>query len=535
MEGFDCDVAVVGAGPVGAVLANLLGHAGVTVVVLEASETVVGHPRAVGIDDEAIRTLQSVELAQVVLDNSLRNVPIRYHDSEGRILAHVAPTGRPYGWPRRNLFYQPFLEKCLREHLSRYAGVDLRLGGEVTALEQDPDGVTLQVRGGGTVRARYVVGADGGRSFVRDAVGISLLGDTAPVKWLVVDVEKDTWDAPYSAVYTSPERPSMTIPLPFGYRRFEFQVREDEDPETVSRLDNVTSLLERFYPGSPVPPVVRNDVYWHHSRTAASFQAGRVFLVGDAAHLQPPFFGQGMNSGIRDVTNLAWKLALVTDGLAAPRVLDSYDTERRRNAEVMVRFATQMGRMYKPRNRFTDRVRNAAFRGVQKVPGARDYILQMKYKPIPRYTEGLVAEAAGADRASLVGRAFPQPMVQTTDGEPIRLDDVLGPRIAVVGLVPGVAASISDRTAERLRACGGVLVRSAPAPTYLRGAAGPTELPADPAVVTVVDIDGVLRDLLLARPADEVYVVRPDRYVGAVCRADDLDGVLGRFLAALEP
>jgi 3-(3-hydroxy-phenyl)propionate hydroxylase len=197
----------------------------------------------------------------------------------------------------------------------------------------------------------------------------------------------------------------------------------------------------------------------------------------------------------------------------------------------MVRFATQMGRMYKPRNRLTDRIRNAAFRGVQKVPGARDYILQMKYKPIPRYTEGLVAEAAGADRASLVGRAFPQPMVQTTDGEPIRLDDVLGPRIAVVGLVPGVAASISDRTAERLRACGGVLVRSAPAPTYLRGAAGP----ADPAVVTVVDIDGVLRDLLLARPADEVYVVRPDRYVGAVCRAADLDGVLGRFLAALEP
>jgi 3-(3-hydroxy-phenyl)propionate hydroxylase len=190
--------------------------------------------------------------------------------------------------------------------------------------------------------------------------------------------------------------------------------------------------------------------------------------------------------------------------------------------------------MYKPRNRLTDRVRNVAFRGVQKVPGARDYILQMKYKPIPRYTEGLVVEAAGADRPSLAGRAFPQPMVQTTHGEPVRLDDVLGPRIAVVGLVPGVGASISDRTAERLRACGGVLVRSAPAPTYLRGTAGPADLPADPAVVTVVDIDGVLRDLLLARPADEVYVVRPDRYVGAVCRADDLDGVLGRFLAALE-
>jgi 3-(3-hydroxy-phenyl)propionate hydroxylase len=538
MEGFDCDVAVVGAGPVGAVLANLLGHAGVTVVVLEAAKTVVGHPRAVGIDDEAIRTLQSFGLAQVILDNSLRNVPIRYHDSAGRVLAHVAPTGRPYGWPRRNLFYQPFLEERLREHLAAYIGVDLRLGSQVTALDQDSSGVTLRVRtddGDARVRARYVVGADGGRSFVREAAGIALLGDTAPVKWLVVDVEKDTWDAPYSAVYTSPERPAMTIPLPFGYRRFEFQIREDEDPETVSRLQNVTSLLKRFYPDSPVPPVVRNDVYSHHSRTAASFQAGRVFLAGDAAHLQPPFFGQGMNSGIRDVTNLAWKLALVTGGLAVPRVLDTYDAERRRNAEVMVTFATQMGRMYKPRNPFTERVRNAAFRGVQKVPGARDYILQMKYKPTPRYTEGLVVGAAGADRASLVGRAFPQPMVQTAEGEGIRLDDALGAGICVLGLVPALAASISNRTAERLRAHGGVLVQSVPASAYERGSARSADVPADREVVEVVDIDGGLRDLLLARPADEVYVVRPDRYVGAVCRAADLDRVLGRFLAALEP
>jgi 3-(3-hydroxy-phenyl)propionate hydroxylase len=542
MEGFDCDVAVVGAGPVGAVLANLLGHAGVTVVVLEAAGNVIGHPRAVGIDDEAIRTLQSFGLAQVVLDNSLTNVPIRYHDSAGRVLAHVAPTGRPYGWPRRNLFYQPFLEECLREHLARYDSVDLRLGSRVTALDQDPDGVTLRARtddGEATVRARYVVGTDGGRSYVREAAGISLRGDTAPVKWLVVDVEKDTWDAPYSAVYTSPERPSMTIPLPFGYRRFEFQIRDDEDPATVSRPDTVTSLLKRFYPGSQVPPVVRSDVYWHHSRTAASFQAGRVFLAGDAAHLQPPFFGQGMNSGIRDVTNLAWKLALVTGGQAAPRILDTYDAERRRNAEVMVAFATRMGRMYKARNRFTDRLRNAAFRGAQKVPGARDYILQMKYKPIPRYTEGLVIGAAGADRASLVGRAFPQPTVRTAEGEGTRLDDVLGPRVGVLGLVPDFAASISDRTAERLRAHGGVLVQSVPAPVYQRGmsppADGPADMPANREVVEVVDVDGALRDLLLARPADEVYVVRPDRYVGAVCRAADLDRVLGHFLSALEP
>jgi 3-(3-hydroxy-phenyl)propionate hydroxylase len=534
VEDFDCDVAVVGAGPAGAVLANLLGHAGVSVVVLEAAKAIIGHPRAVGIDDEAIRTLQSFGLAQVIMDNSLQNMPIRYHDSTGRVLAHVAPSARPYGWPRRNLFYQPFLEERLHEQLAQYPAVEFRTGHEVTGVVQDRSGVDLLVRsehGDAAVRARYAVGADGGRSVVRGAVGVALLGDTAPVSWLVVDVEKDTWNAPYSAVYTSPERPSMTIPLPFGYRRFEFQVREHEDPDAVTAPDNVNRLLQPFYPGAAVPPVVRNDVYRHHSRTAASFGVGRVFLVGDAAHLQPPFFGQGMNSGFRDVTNLAWKLAAVVGGTASPHILDTYDSERRDNAREMVKFATQMGRMYKPRSAATERVRNALFRGVQRVPGARDYILQMKYKPTPRYTNGLVLGAARADRKSLVGRAFPQPSVRNSAGVPVRLDDLLGTRIGVVGLVPDIAGSISASTAARLELHGGVVIQVKPVRVYHREhpPMGDRAVP----VVEAIDIDGALRDLLLARPADEVYLVRPDRYVAAVCRAVELDAVLGRFLALL--
>lgn len=536
MNEFDCDVAIVGAGPAGATLANLLGGAGVRVVVLETSESIVGYPRAVGIDDEAVRTLQSFGLAQVVLDNSLQNMPIRYHDSEGTVLAHVAPSARPYGWPRRNLFYQPFLEERLREHLVGYPEVELRTGAEVTGLAQDEEGVQVEFRTGtteSTVRARYVVGADGGRSFVRGVLGTRMLGDTAPVKWLVVDVEKDTWDAPYSAVYTSSVRPSMTIPLPFGYRRFEFQIRADEDPATAREPDHVQRLLKRFYPDSPVPPVVRADLYWHHSRTAAAFAAGRVFLVGDAAHLQPPFFGQGMNSGFRDVTNLAWKLAAVIDGRASERILASYDSERRPNASEMVKFATRMGQMYKAKSPLTERVRSTLFRSVQKVPGARDYILQMKHKPVPRYTEGLVVGAAASERGSLVGRAFPQPLVHSVghDGAQ-RLDDVLGSRIAVVGLVPDVARSLSAPLAARLKAQGGVLVQVRPATVYQRDSAEPADLASE--ALEVSDIDGNLRDLLLSRSTDEVYVVRPDRYVAAACRATELEHVLGSFLGLLE-
>src|SRR5690606_23997563 len=179
--------------------------------------------------------------------------------------------------------------------------------------------------------------------------------------------------APYSAVYTSPHRPSMTIPLPFGYRRFEFKVLDGEDPDRMAEPETVAELMKQFYPDGEVPEAARRRIYWHHSRTASRFQDGRVFLVGDAAHLQPPFFGQGMNSGMRDVTNLAWKLGMVLSGSASPGLLGTYDSERREIARDMVQFATGIGRLYHPANRGTEIIRNLFFRGVQRIPGARDY------------------------------------------------------------------------------------------------------------------------------------------------------------------
>lgn len=540
MKTIERDVAIVGAGPAGVTLGGLLAQYGVSVVIMDREPDVVEEPRAVGIDDEALRTLQSFGMAERILGNAVRNAPIRYYDSKGRILAHVAPSGRPYGWPRRNLFFQPNLERVLRDHLSTLENVELLTSCDVTGLNQDADGVTLVAeRGDGRleVRARYVVGADGGKSFVRRALGIDLEGDTAPMKWLVVDVEKDTWDAPYSAVYTSPERPSMTIPLPFGFRRFEFKVLDGEDPDTMAEPDQVAKLMKPFYPGTDVPPAVRRRIYWHHSRTASRFHVGRGFLVGDAAHLQPPFFGQGMNSGMRDVTNLAWKLGFVLTGKAGPALLNTYDSERRGTAREMVRFATGVGRLYHPRSRFTETVRNTFFRGVQKVPGGRDYILQMKYKPVPRYREGFVFGADTADKGSLVGRAFPQPLVERLDGTRERLDDVLGDRLAVVSVVPGVVEAIASDVAADFARRGGVLVQSHVMPAYRReGQFDPEgrQSTGDLEVVDVYDLDGGLRDLRLARPADEVYLVRPDRYVAASCRLADLASVLRQVLRVLE-
>jgi len=530
------DVAVVGAGPCGLTLASLLGTYGVTTAVLDREPDVLDHPRAVAIDDESLRGFQAAGLAEEVIEDCIQNAPIRYHNSRGRVLAHVGPSGRPYGWPRRNLFFQPLMEATLRRGLARFDHVELRTSTEVTQLECTGGGVRLTARRDDAevrVDSRFVVGADGGRSFVRDAVGIKLLGRTAPTKWLVVDVSEDTWDSPFSAVYCHPRRPTMTIPLPYGHRRFEFKLLPEETEDEIVADDTVHRLLARFYDDLPMPKITRRRVYWHHSRIASRFQSGRVFLAGDAAHLQPPFFGQGMNSGIRDATNLAWKLAAVTAGRSGERLLETYDAERREHAETMVSFATRIGSMYQPRSRATEVVRDAFFRGVQLVPGARDYILQMKYKPAPRYHEGVVVGADPKDRSSPVGRLFAQPLVRDEDGRRRRLDDLLGSSIAVLGLTDEPAHHLSPGNLRWLADLDAVLVRvQQPAPQ--RRHAWPSGEPVAPgcpdiARIEVDDSDGAFRDLRLERPQDEVIVLRPDRYVAAVCRADRLDAVIGEL------
>jgi 3-(3-hydroxy-phenyl)propionate hydroxylase len=280
---------------------------------------------------------------------------------------------------------------------------------------------------------------------------------------------------------------------------------------------------------------MRRRVYWHHSRVASRFQADRVFLAGDAAHLQPPFFGQGMNSGIRDATNLAWKLAAVCQGRAEPALLATYDTERRGTAEKMVSFATRMGEMYQPRNRYTEIVRDAVFRGVQLVPGARDYILQMKYKPLPRYVDGVVVGPDTRDAASPTGRPFPQPVVRTVDGVRLKLDDAVGRSFALIGLGVDPGRHLSDRSRAFWDSIGaafvhiGAPVASQRSTPRLESA---DEASTADATVHLYDVDGVFRDMRLERAADEVIVLRPDRYVAATGRAGELDDLTNRIRAA---
>jgi len=523
------DIVVVGAGPCGVTLANHLGLHGIRTLILDSSSDILDYPRAVGMDDEALRSFQTVGLAEPLLADMIRNVPARYHTAGGWCFAHVHPQEQPYGWSRRNLFIQPLAERTLRRGLDRYGNVSLRTGETLRDLAQGDAGVTATIdRADGSfyaVRSNYLVGADGGRSAVRGLTGVKLEGTTDAARWLVVDMRNDDLDSPYSSVFTHRHRPRMSIALPYGHRRFEFRLPETESDEEAVEPVNLERRLQLFYgPGARRATVLRARVYRHHSRIADRFQVGRVFLAGDAAHLQPPFFGQGMNSGLRDATNLAWKLAAVIRGTAGPGLLDSYEAERRDHARKMVNIATMFGRLYAPGSRILEVARDLFFRLVQHLPQLRDYVLQMKFKPMPRYTEGLVLDPGSGAGEAVVGRMFMQPLVETSDRRQVRLDDAIGPWFAVIGIGRDPAAAMSEPAQAFWRALGAALVEVRPS----RAEHGPSES------VVIEDLMGAFRDWRRLRPSIRFVILRPDRYVAAVGGDDDLDAVTLKFQQRLE-
>ncbi len=520
------DVIVVGAGPCGATLANHLGLYGVRTLIVDRSKDILDYPRAVGMDDEALRSFQAVGLAEPLLADMIRNVPARYYTASGWCFAHVHPHEQPFGWSRRNLFIQPIAEQTLRRGLERFDSVTLRVAESCRSMAQDGDQVVVTIeRADGTAyraRCEFLVGADGGRSTVRGLIGAVLEGKTDAARWLVVDMRNDDLDSPYSSVFTHRLRPRMSIALPYGHRRFEFRLPSDESDEEAVDPANLEKRLALFYKQRPRPAVVvRARVYRHHSRIADRFNVGRVFLAGDAAHLQPPFFGQGMNSGLRDATNLAWKLAAVVRGAASARLLDSYQVERREHARKMVNVATMFGRLYAPGSRAMEFARDTFFRLVQRLPGLRAYVLQMKFKPMPYYTDGLVLSKSDGAAGRVVGRMFMQPLVETSDHRQVKLDDALGAWFAVIGIGHNPAAAMSEATRAFWTSLGAALVEVRPSRSDPR--------PAAAGVTVIEDLMGAFRDWRRAHPTIRFVILRPDRYVAAVAPDGSLDTITDEF------
>lgn len=504
-------VAIVGAGPNGVAMANLLGLYGIATVIVEKAADVVEFPRAVGIDDEALRMFQTAGLADELSRDIIQNVPLRMFKANGECFADIRPSIREFGWWRRNIFMQQLAERTLRAGLARYPHVSLRTSEEVVDVEQDDGGVTLQVRRADgrqyALQADYVVAADGGRSPMRELLGVTLAGTTHPIKWVVVDVKNAGLDQPCTALNCDPRRPNVCIYLPFDFRRWEFLVFPHEDEAAIAQPDSIRALIAPYVDDIDRVEIVRARTYTHHSRVAERFVVGRVAFVGDAAHLSPPWIGQGLNAGLRDVGNLAWKLAGIVRGALHPGVISTYESERRDHAKAMIDLADTFGAMLMPTNRLVAFVRDRVLGLVRFAPGLKDYILQMRFKPMPSYTRGIVLPG-GSDA---VGRMIVQPDVETADGVRRKLDDVLGPWFSIVGWQCDPQACLSDDDRAYWTSLGAAFVQVSRSRSGTSRARRVTSVHGS---ACVEDVDNALA-AWFDRHAGPLVVVRPDRYVAA--------------------
>jgi 3-(3-hydroxy-phenyl)propionate hydroxylase len=426
------DVVIIGAGPVGLTLANLLGVHGVRTLVIERNSKLEGEPRAVTIDDESLRTMQTAGIVDQVVKDVVMGYGVRYFAWNGKPLASIQPTRQEYGYPKRNAFRQAVLVRTLADGLQRFPHVEVRFGHELLSFEQDPDRVTCTLRVQGetrTITAPWVVGCDGGRSKVRELCGIVLDGSTYPERWLIVDLAERTVPLRHTSTYCDPRRPAIRLPGPHGSLRYEFMLRPGDKDEDVLVDATFRQWIRDRVPEDAELPLVRKVVYGFHARVAMHWRKGRVLLAGDAAHLTPPFAGQGLNSGIRDATNLAWKLAAITRGISPASLMETYEPERKPHAAALIRMAMRIGSFMQPKSIPGAALAQAALRTACLIPACRDYILQLKFKPKPEYTSGAFTPTPAHPNTELL----PQPDVEHGTRGQVHLDEVLGNGFSIIG------------------------------------------------------------------------------------------------------
>jgi len=461
------DVAIIGLGPVGCTAAILLAEAGLNIAVIERDDTVYRLPRAVNLDGEIVRAFQRVGRAEAV-DALMQS--IRPGDRAGFANAQrewlfgqdMIAFGSN-GWQPNNMFDQPEFEQYLRDEALGHPNVTGFVGFDATAFD-DTSGATrtsIRSRSSGAakdVEARFLVACDGASSFVRKTLGIQSTNLGYDADWLVVDViVKDGHTLSNDTVQVcDPDRIATYVCTKDPFRRWEFKLLPSETREQMEDPETVMSLIDPWTPRGTYE-IRRTAVYQFHASIANEWRRGNIFIAGDAAHQTPPFLGQGMNAGMRDVVNLAWKLPLVISGTAGDALLDSYQAERFGHAHDLIDWAVSIGRLM---DHMTEQFR-AVREGREPPPDpnlkSSGYGQGRGQPPIDR---GIVcADLVGGDDAT--GHLFRQPIVRTPDGQDTRLDELLGPGFALVGR-DDRALQVTSRTRETLERLGARLVSLEP-------------------------------------------------------------------------
>jgi 3-(3-hydroxy-phenyl)propionate hydroxylase len=437
------DVAIVGGGPVGVALAILLARRGIRSTVVERHAEVYPLPRAVHLDDEVYRILDDLGIADAFARISRATAGLRLVGRKHRRIAEFERAAvSASGLPEANLFDQPELEELLRAELGRHGEAERLFGWEATRLEQSPDDVALHATSGEeqvVVRARYLVGCDGANSWTRSSLGLRAQNLGFEQRWLVIDgrceAELEAWGGVYQIC--DPRRPGTFMRVGPDRYRWEFRLDQDESAGAWDEA-RVRTLLAPWTTraGDPSLELLRTAVYTFRAEVADRWRDRRVLLAGDAAHLTPPFIGQGLGAGLRDAANLAWKLAAVLEGRSSASLLDSYEAERRPHAVALIRKAMMIGRVMTGRDLPARVVRNALMPLAGRVRPVRERVLSSSTPPLTPVT-------GRPRRRGLAGALVPRVDVEAPEGAaPVSLDALVRDRIVVLSLDGAAPAAV---------------------------------------------------------------------------------------------
>ncbi|WP_295702804.1 bifunctional 3-(3-hydroxy-phenyl)propionate/3-hydroxycinnamic acid hydroxylase [Lapillicoccus sp.] len=510
----DVDCLVVGGGPVGLLTAVLLGQAGLQVAVVERWPQRYPLPRACTIDHEALRILQAAgimaEHADLFEPSRGERGGYQFRGADGELLRAI-DWNRPAesGWANTNGFHQPDLEAVLEQAAASTPGVSVHRGWTFTDTTQDESCTTTRLTATGdpsvasTVRSRWLVGADGANSAVRSHLGIEVGDSGFEADWLVVDYRplvEDTWDA-FVVQYCDPRQPATAVRSGPGRRRFEFMRRADVTPEEMGREATAWALMAPWGVTPQTAELERHAVYTFRGRWAQVWRVGRTFLAGDAAHLMPPFLGQGLCAGLRDARALAWRLSLVHRRLVEAAVLDSYGPERAGHVREIIDGAVEAGQIICELDPARAAARDAEMRREPTDPSA------VKEPPHPRLGHPSIT-VPGQDPA---GRLAPQGRVRVGSKTGL-FDDVRGGDWQLVAR--GGTPTLDEEAATWFAGIGGTVTGVSPAGS-------------------VADVDGVYQRWFDAHGCD-VFLSRPDFYVFGIGCATDVPALLAQLRAALD-